>query len=83
MAVRRLTFAILAFSLLAGAGKPSNPRSGATAQATARIREPLILRAGAARTGEQRNSQQTRERRCATTDAAAGAECRIIVTDIE
>jgi len=83
MAARRFAFAILACSALGAAGQPTKPSSSATAQATARIREPVILRAGKALKNERTQALQTKERRCAAIDASAYTECRLILTELE
>jgi len=84
---QRLAFAILAFCALGGAGNPAgqvaNPASRATAQASVRIRQPVILQAGKATQRSQAPILPARERRCATGDAPANTECRLIVTDFE
>jgi len=83
MAARRFALAILAWSALGGADQPESPRSSATAQATARIRQPVIVRGGRTLQDGQPQVLRTRERKCAAADMPADGECRIIVTDIE
>ena len=84
---RQLMLAGLALPII-GAGKApplagGGGSSGASAQAVARIENPVILRTGIILRNGKIQVPRARERPCVSGDLPDEAECRLIVSDIE